>query len=61
MMKRIQAILIIVFLPMGLFAQDQEANTLKVNGSAQIEAIPDLFQFDLRFTVTSGSATHVNR
>lgn len=52
-MKRIQAILIIVFLPMGLFAQDQEANTLKVNGSAQVEAIPDLFQFDLRFTVTS--------
>jgi len=53
MMKRIQAILIIVLLPMGLFAQDQEANTLKVNGSAQVEAIPDLFQFNLRFNVTS--------
>lgn len=52
-MKRIQAILFIALLPLGLFAQDQDANTLKVSGSAEVEAIPDLFQFDLRFTVTS--------
>lgn len=52
-MKRIKVILLIALLPLGLFAQDQEANTLKVNGSAEVEAIPDLFQFDLRFTVTS--------
>lgn len=43
----------VVLLPFGLFAQDQEANTLKVQGSAQIEMIPDLFQFDLRFNVTT--------
>ncbi len=52
-MKRIQAILFVALLPLGLFAQDQEANTLKVQGTAEIEMIPDLFQFDLRFNVTT--------
>ncbi|OEK00920.1 hypothetical protein BFP97_05070 [Roseivirga sp. 4D4] len=52
-MKRTYAILLVVLLPFSLFAQDQEANTLKVQGSAQIEMMPDLFQFDLRFNVTT--------
>ncbi len=52
-MKRIKAILFVALLPLGLFAQDQEANTLKVQGTAETEMIPDLFQFDLRFNVTT--------
>ncbi|MBO3697175.1 SIMPL domain-containing protein [Roseivirga sp. E12] len=52
-MKRIYTIALMALMSAGLFAQEQEANTLKVQGSAQIETIPDLFQFDLRFTVTT--------
>ncbi len=53
-MRRTYTILLVaLLLPFGLFAQDQEANTLKVQGSAQIEMMPDLFQFDLRFNVTT--------
>lgn len=40
-------------LPLSGFAQMQEANTLQVTGASEIQVVPDLFRFDLRFTVTT--------
>lgn len=40
-------------LPLSGFAQMQEANTLQVTGISEIEIVPDMFRFDLRFTVTT--------
>lgn len=53
-MKKLKLIIIAILIPLYSFAQNQEANTLNVTGTAEIEVIPDMFQFDLRFTVTTG-------
>lgn len=40
-------------LPLSTLAQIQEANTLQLTGVSEVEIVPDMFRFDLRFTVTT--------
>ena len=52
-MKRFKLIIIIAILPFSGFAQMQEANTLQVTGVSEMQIAPDMFRFDMRFTVTT--------
>ncbi len=52
-MKKLKLIIIAILIPLYSFAQNQEANTLNVTGIAEMEVIPDMFRFDLMFTVTT--------
>ncbi len=54
-MKKHITTLALLLLGFAAIAQQQEANTLHVIGRSEIEVAPDLFEFNIGFTYTTGS------